>query len=99
MKTCYFDVTNQDVLNVADAMRAIGKDEFVMAIIPLSGSIEMAGPAKKGKYKGLHRIKCELLIPEEAIVGDAALTDFKATVLMAIPNSRVAESMRRKDEA
>ncbi|GFN32462.1 hypothetical protein PCURB6_27220 [Paenibacillus curdlanolyticus] len=53
-------------------------------------------PTRKGKSKGYHRMKFEVWIPEDAIVGEDALTDFGIVTLMRLPKNRVAEHLRHE---
>ena len=73
-----------------------GKDE-IMVLAPPAGSFTVNGPARTGKYKGYHRIKMEVWIPEEAIEGDAALLNTKTAVLLSVPKNRVKEHLHPKE--
>lgn len=55
-------------------------------------------PAERGKYKGLHRLKFEVLIPEEAISGPNALLDVGAFLALKVPTNRIADEFLKEDQ-
>lgn len=89
-----FDVSPDSVKKAADAVANQDQDSLLV-IAPFSGHMSMHAPAKRGKYKGYHRIKCEIWIPEAAIQGTDALIDFGALALLRLPKSRVQEHLKK----
>ncbi|MMZ69916.1 hypothetical protein D1872_328430 [compost metagenome] len=67
----------------------------MLVLAPFSGSMNIYAPAKQGKYKGYHRIKTEIWIPEDAIKGEGAISDFGAFALLRIPVSRVQDHLKQ----
>lgn len=92
-----FDVTGDSVKQVADAISK-QNDDSLLVLAPLSGSVSVHAPSKKGKNKGYHRLKLEVWIPEDAIKGDNALVDFGAVTLLRLPKNRVESHLIRKDQ-
>jgi hypothetical protein len=95
-RSVIFDVSQETVAKVADAM-VKQHDDSLLVLAPLAGSISVYAPSKKGKYKGYHRLKFEVWIPEEAIKGESAIDDFEAVVLMRLPRSRVQEHLKNEE--
>jgi len=92
-----FDVTPESVKKVAANIKGRNEDSLLV-LAPISGNISVHAPAKTGKSKGYHRFKFEVWVPEDAIKGEAALTDFGATVLMRLPINRVESHLIREQE-
>jgi hypothetical protein len=87
-KSVIFDVSNEAVSSVAEQIRNVDEDSMLV-LAPISGDLRTFAPAKTGKAKGYHRIKMEVWIPEDAIIGDGAITDFGIVTMMRLPKSRV----------
>lgn len=87
-KQVVFDVNGDSLAKLADQITAMHSD-CVLVIAPFAGSLSVHGPVKKGPYKGYHRIKTEIWIPEDSIKGDEALSDFGAFAVVRLPKSRV----------
>jgi hypothetical protein len=94
-RSVIFDVSKETVAKVADAMVS-QHDDSLLVLAPLAGNISIYAPSKNGKYKGYHRLKFEVWIPEDAIEGENAIDDFGAVVLMRLPKSRVKEHLKNK---
>lgn len=92
-KTVLFDVKNEMISKLTDSMKGNGG---VLVVAPLAGNLSTYAPAQRGKYKGYHRIKCEVLIPDEAIQGGNAIADFAAAMLLSIPENRVRDNFKSK---
>ena len=97
MRNVIFDVTEKTVGNVAKQIKETHKDSMLV-LAPMSGNCSVHAPSKSGKHKGYHRIKLEVWIPEDAIKGDVALTDFGLTTLLRLPKSRVQPHLIRDEE-
>lgn len=93
-KSVIFDVTKESVSDIAGQITEKHKDS-ILVLAPLSGSISVHAPAKKGKTKGYHRLKLEVWIPEDAIKGENALDDFGAVTLLRVPKKRVEDHLLR----
>jgi hypothetical protein len=87
-----FDVTPDSIKN---SMEANPRDDRMFVVAPFAGKASIHAPVKTGKYKGYHRIKCEILIPEDAITGDGILEDFGAFSVLSVPKARVADHLKR----
>lgn len=85
-KKVLFDVTKDLICAAAEQMN---KEDRLTVIAPLAGNASVHAPARSGKHKGYHRIKCEIWIPEDAIKGEDALTDFGAFMVLSLPKNRV----------
>lgn len=96
-KNVVFDVSKEFVGKVAEDL-GNKHDDSILVLAPFSGSLITYAPSKKGKYKGYHRLKLEVWIPEDAIKGDDALSDFGACALMRLPKSRVQDHLINKDK-
>jgi len=96
-KKVIFDISKEAVSNIAGQIEN-QYDDSILVLAPLAGSISVHAPATKGKYKGYHRFKFEVWIPEDAIKGDSALNDFGAVTLMRLPKSRVQEHLINSEE-
>lgn len=90
-KNVIFGPHKNTVVSLTEAMK--GEDK-ILAIAPLAGELSTHSPVKSGKYKGYHRIKCEVLIPEYAIKGNNAITNFTAAMLLGIPSERVDDDLK-----
>lgn len=93
MKTTFFDVSPQSVKHAVEQIKELNRDS-VMVMAPFCGKMSMHAPSKTGKNKGYHRIKCEIWIPEDAIEGTDALTDFGAFAVLRIPEKRVKPHLK-----
>lgn len=89
-----FDVTKETVGKVAEQI----KNEGILVLAPLAGTLSVHAPSQKGKHKGYHRLKFEVWIPEDAIKGENALDDFGAVTLLSLPKDRVREHLKRDEE-
>lgn len=89
-----FDVTKETVGKVAEQIAEQHQDS-ILVLAPISGTASTYAPSTKGKNKGYFRMKFEVWIPEDAIVGDNALNDFGIVTLMRLPKSRVADHLIR----
>lgn len=97
MRNVIFDVTEKTVESVANQIKNQHKDSMLV-LAPVSGSCSVHAPSKTGKYKGYHRIKMEVWIPEDAIEGDSSLNDFGLVTLMRLPKKRVKPHLIRNEE-
>ncbi|MGE7840646.1 hypothetical protein ACQKNX_07635 [Lysinibacillus sp. NPDC093712] len=97
MQRVIFDVTEDTVGKVAKQIKS-SKPDSMLVIAPMSGSCSVHAPSKSGKYKGYHRIKMEVWIPEDAIKGDSALDDFGLVTMLRLPKSRVQPHLIREIE-
>lgn len=97
MRNVIFDVTDKTVSNVAKQIKDSNADSMLV-LAPMSGSCTVYAPAKKGKNKGYHRIKLEVWIPEDAIIGESALNDFGLVSLIRLPKSRVQPHLIRSED-
>ena len=97
MKNVIFDVTEKTVEHVAKQIKEQNEDSMLV-LAPMAGNCSVHAPAKTGKHKGYHRIKLEVWIPDDAIEGDAALTDFGLVTLLRLPKSRVQPHLIRDEE-
>lgn len=93
MKTAFFDVSTEAVSTAVDQIKE-QYDDSLMVMAPFSGRMSMHAPSKTGKNKGYHRIKCEIWIPEDAIEGENALTDFGAFAVLRLPKVRVKDHLK-----
>ncbi|MEK3950942.1 hypothetical protein MHB46_21460 [Paenibacillus sp. FSL H7-0703] len=89
-KSVIFDVSKHFIGGLMDGIKKRNNDSLLV-LVPLAGKITTLAPARQGKYKDHFRIKCELLIPKEAIKGADALGDFGAFTVMRLPKSRVQD--------
>ena len=92
-----FDGTKETVADITEGMLERNKDSL-MVLAPLSGNVSIHAASKTGKYKGYHRLKFEVWIPEDAIKGESALNDFGAITLLSLPKSRVSDHLKRNDD-
>lgn len=74
MQNVIFDVMDETVMKVAKQVKN-SKSDSMLLLAPVSGNCSLHAPSKTGKYKGYHRIKMEVWIPEEAIKGENVLDD------------------------
>lgn len=95
MKTAFFDITGETAKTAVEQIKEEYSDSVVI-MAPFCGKMSMHAPSKTGKHKGYHRIKCEMWIPEDAIEGKDALTDFGAFAILRLPESRVKEHLKKK---
>jgi hypothetical protein len=93
MKTAFFDISSDSVKTAVEQIKDEHNDSL-MVMAPFSGKMSMHAPSKSGKHKGYHRIKCEIWIPEDAIQGEDALTDFGAFAVMRLPKARVQDHLK-----
>jgi hypothetical protein len=96
MSSVVFDITKQSLGQIAESIQ-LNYEDSMLVLAPLAGNISVYAPATKGKYKGYHRFKFEVWIPEDAIEGNSALGDFGAMVLMRLPKNRVKEHLKRDE--
>ncbi|MCR8641381.1 hypothetical protein NV379_01810 [Paenibacillus sp. N1-5-1-14] len=95
MKNVIFDVSKEYLGRLAEAIVDNNPDSMIV-VAPLSGTMSVHAPTKKGKSKGYHRMKFEVRIPEDAIKGEDALGDFGAFTLIRLPKSRVQDHLIRE---
>ncbi|WP_340389529.1 hypothetical protein [Paenibacillus sp. FSL E2-0151] len=89
-KQVVFNASKEFISAAADGMN---KEDRLTVIAPLAGNASVHAPSRSGKHKGYHRIKCEIWIPEDAIKGEDALTDFGAFMVLSLPKNRVQPHM------
>lgn len=94
MQNVIFDVTEATVEKVAKQIKH-SKPDSMLVLAPMSGNCSVHAPSKSGKYKGYHRIKMEVWIPEDAIKGDSALSEFSLLSMLRLPKSRVQPHLIR----
>lgn len=92
MRNVIFDPSNEFLTALANQMKG---DDSVIALVP-PVNVTTYAPSKKGKNKGYFRLKVEFWIPEDAIVGEGALTDFGISALTRIPKDRVADHLKKE---
>ncbi|WP_340391971.1 hypothetical protein [Paenibacillus sp. FSL E2-0190] len=92
-KAVIFGVTKETVGTAMDEIKKVNEDSM-MVLAPFVGSMSTHAPSKSGKNKGYYRIKCEIWIPEDAIEGEGALTDFGAFAVMRLPKARIKDHMK-----
>ena len=97
MQRVIFDVTDETVARVAKQVKN-NKSDSMLVLAPMTGSCSVHAPSKSGKYKGYHRIKLEVWIPEDAIEGEDALDDFGLVAMLRLPKSRVQPHLIRDNE-
>lgn len=90
-----FDVNKETVAELARQIKD-KYDDSILVLAPFSGQLKTYAPTKTGKYKGYFRLNTEILIPEDAIKGEDALSDFGAFVVMRLPKVRVADHLINK---
>ena len=96
MQNVIFDVMDETVMKVAKQVKN-SKSDSMLLLAPMSGSCSLHAPSKTGKYKGHHRIKMEVWIPEDAIKGENVLDDFSLITLLRLPKSRVQPHLIRSE--
>lgn len=75
----------------------IGLNETrTLVVAPPSGSLTIYNAPDKGKYKGIHRIKTEVHIEADAVVGPQGLMDVPFAIVLGIPNDRVADHLKHE---
>lgn len=94
MQKVIFDVTEATIEKVAKQIKD-SKPDSMLVLAPMSGSCSVHAPSKSGKYKGYHRIKMEVWIPEDAIKGDSALSEFSLLSMLRLPKARVQPHLIR----
>jgi hypothetical protein len=94
-KNVIFDVNKEVVAELAGQIKD-KYDDSILVLAPFSGQLKTYAPAKSGKYKGYFRLNAEILIPEDAIKGENALSDFGAFVVMRLPKERVNNHLINK---
>jgi hypothetical protein len=92
-KAVIFGVTKETVGTAMDEIKKVNEDSM-MVLAPFVGNMSTHAPSKSGKHKGYYRIKCEIWIPEDAIEGEGALTDFGAFAVMRLPKARIKDHMK-----
>ncbi|KKO51117.1 hypothetical protein [Paenibacillus sp. DMB20] len=83
-KTIVFDPPKEFIDKTVKGIADKHPDSMIV-LAPFAGNISTHAPTKTGKYKGYHRMKLEILIPEEAIKGEDALNDFGAFAVLRLP--------------
>ncbi|MBG9689407.1 hypothetical protein GAG94_03150 [Lysinibacillus sphaericus] len=96
MQNVIFDVMDETVMKVAKQVKN-SKSDSMLLLAPMSGNCSLHAPSKTGKYKGYHRIKMEVWIPEDAIKGENVLDDFSLITLLRLPKSRVQPHLIRSE--
>jgi hypothetical protein len=91
-KNVIFDVSKETVAELAGQIKD-KYDDSILVLAPFSGQLKTYAPTRSGKYKGYFRINTDILIPEDAIKGENALSDFGAFVVMRLPKARVADHL------
>ena len=84
MKTCYINVSPKQVRDSLQ-QAAERKPDSILVVAPV-GAFDLFSPTKKEPY---HRIKAELILPEDAIIGQECLTDFGLIATLRIPKDRI----------
>ncbi|KOS03957.1 hypothetical protein [Paenibacillus polymyxa] len=93
MRNVIFDVSKESVGVLLDQIQE-KYDDSLIALAPLANGVTVHAPNKKGKYKGYHRLELQVMIPEDAIQGESALTDFGAFVMLRLPRKRVQDHLK-----
>ena len=88
MKTCYINVTPAQICQLAVDITEKNPDSAL--VLPIVSGIDTYSPTKKKKA---YRIKVEFAIPEGALVGQDALTDFGCMAVMRLPKSRISPEL------
>ncbi len=83
-KTCYINVSPQTVGELVNDIAEKNRDSVI--VLPVVGKVDIMSPTKKKKC---HRFMVELLVPEDAIIGQGCLTDFGCMVVMRLPRERI----------
>lgn len=96
MQNVIFDVIDETVMKVAKQVKN-RKSDSMLVLAPMSGNCSVHAPSKTGKYKGYHRIKMEVWIPEDAIKGENVLDDISLITLLRLPKSRVQPHLIRNE--
>lgn len=91
-KTVVFDASTKFIDDTVQKISEKHEDSMIV-MAPFAGSMSTHAPVKTGKNKGYHRIKLEIWIPEDAIKGEEALTDFGAFAVMRLPKNRVQDHL------
>lgn len=84
MNTCYINVSPEQVKESLQLV-AEKKPDSVLVLAPIGG-FEIYSPSKKKPY---HRIKAEIIVPEDAIIGESCLSDFGIIVTLRLPKNRI----------
>jgi len=84
MKTCYINLSPEQV---KDSLQLVADKypDSVLVLAPVCG-IEMRSPTKK---KPFHRIKVEVVVPEDGIIGNECLDDLGVVATLRIPRNRI----------
>ncbi|GAS82422.1 hypothetical protein [Paenibacillus amylolyticus] len=85
-----FNVTPE---SIKQSMEDNSRDDRMWVVAPFANKASIRAPVKQGKYKGYHRIKCEIWVPEDAIKGKGILEDFGAFAVLSVPKNRVQPHM------
>ncbi|MEJ9219533.1 hypothetical protein P4H46_15315 [Paenibacillus glucanolyticus] len=96
-KTVVFDASKEFIGNLVQGISEEHPDSLIV-LAPFVGNVSVKAPVAKGKYKGYHRFQLEICIPEEAINGEGALSDFGAFAVMRLPKARVQDHLQKKEE-
>ncbi len=82
-------VFNASTVLVSAATENMNREDRLTVVAPFVGNMQVHAAPSSGKYKGYHRSKCEIFIPEDAIKGDGIIEDFGAFAVLSIPKNRV----------
>lgn len=85
MVICHIDVKPELIKDLAEGMLSRYKDNSVL-VVPAVRRLETYAPNRRKKC---HKLVFEALIPEEAINGEEAITDFGGFVVMRVPKARI----------
>ena len=86
MRTCHINVLPEHIKQIAEGIKDANPDSIL--VLPPVNPISTYSPTKKKKY---HRITVELVIPEGALNGANALTDFGVFAVLRIPEKHISE--------
>ena len=84
MKTCYINVSPEQVKDSLQMVKDKNPDS-VLVLAPVRG-IEMMSPTKK---KPFHRVKVEVVVPEDGVIGNECLGDLGVIVTLRVPQNRI----------
>jgi hypothetical protein len=96
MSTVFFGVKPESVKELLETSQEKQPDRQTN-LVPFADVVTKS-PAKSGKYKGYHQIKITALIPDDAIIGESAITDFGGFIILDIGKNRVAEHLKSEDK-
>lgn len=88
LNTVYVDVSPERMTELFQILDNVDSDARTTVLAkPLL--TQTHAPAASGKYKGLHRLKFEVLIPEDVVLGPNALLDMGAFFALKLPTERI----------